>query len=107
VSGDQDERAIEALAGLDRILEHRTRLGICILAGTSGGMTFARLRDALGETDGNLGANLKQLETAGYVDITKVSGNGRPASWYALTPKGRRALRQHLDALESIVRRCT
>ena len=58
----------------------------------------------LGETDGNLGAQLRKLEEAGYVEVTKAFADRKPVSWYALTDAGRRALKAHLAAMEALVR---
>ncbi|MCI0432850.1 MAG: transcriptional regulator [Gemmatimonadetes bacterium] len=88
--------------GLDRLLEHRTRLGACVLLARHDAMTFRLLRDLLDETDGNLGANLGKLEGAGYVVASKEYEARKPVTWYSLTPDGRRALVAHLDALAEL-----
>lgn len=94
----------EVLAGLDRLLEHRVRLGIGVLLSRADALSFTRLRELLGETDGNLGANLRRLEDAGYVAVRKEFVDRKPVSWYALTPAGRGALAEHVRALERIAR---
>jgi DNA-binding MarR family transcriptional regulator len=93
----------ERVAGFDRLLEHRTRLGVCVLLARHDALAFARLRHLLSETDGSLGANLAKLEEAGYLEVEKSFENRRPMSWYRLTTAGRRALRGHLAALEQLV----
>ena len=55
----------------------------------------------LQETDGNLGAQLRKLEDAGYASVTKEFAERKPVSWYAITASGRRALKDHLAALEA------
>src|SRR5579863_2555890 len=93
-----------APAGLDRLdplLQHRSRLGAMVLLARDGKMSFVRLRDALTETDGNLGAQLRKLEEAKYVSVTKEFQDRKPISWYSLTPAGRKSLSSHLRALES------
>jgi DNA-binding MarR family transcriptional regulator len=92
------------LDALDRLLEHRTRLGICVLLARNDSMTFRLLRDLLEETDGNLGANLGRLEEAGYVRASKEYEDRKPVTWYVLTVEGGRALRTHLDALGRLAR---
>jgi len=94
-------------AGLDRldpVLQHRSRLGACVLLSTVDALSFARLKTLLSETDGNLGAQLRKLEDAGYVSVNKEFVERKPVSWYALTPGGRKALKAHLAALEALVR---
>ena|SRR2546421_11568883 len=103
-SGAGADAASRGLAQLDPLLQHRCRLGACVLLGGAASMTFARLKALLDETDGNLGANLRKLEDAGYLGVRKEFVDRKPTSWYALTPQGTRALRGHLAALETIIR---
>lgn len=89
--------------GLDELLQHRSRLGACVLLASTDALSFVRLRELLGETDGNLGAHLRKLEEAGYVSVSKEFVKRKPVSWYKLSPAGRRKLNAHLQALLSIV----
>jgi DNA-binding PadR family transcriptional regulator len=75
-----------------------------VLLSGADAISFSRLRGLLDETDGNLGAQLRKLEDAGYVAVKKEFVERKPVSWYALTPRGRKALKDHLAALEEIVR---
>ena len=59
-------------------------------------LSFSRLKTLLQETDGNLGAQLRKLEEAGYVSVTKEFADRKPVSWYAITRAGRSALKSHL-----------
>ena len=97
------ETASDNLARLDKLLEHRSRLGACVLLADTEAMTFTALKALLRETDGNAGAHLRKLEDAGYVAVSKKFENRRPVTWYRLTAKGRRALRGHLDALDALI----
>jgi len=94
-------------AGLDDmnpLLQHRSRLGAMVLLSNADAMSFTRLRELLTETDGNLGAQLRKLEDAGYVVADKQFLNRKPITWYSLTPAGRGALKRHLNALQSVLR---
>jgi DNA-binding PadR family transcriptional regulator len=62
------------------------------------------LKQLLQETDGNLGAQLRKLEDAGYISAHKEFQDRRPVTWYRLTDRGRRALLTHLGALETVIR---
>ena len=93
-----------ALDGLDALLQHRSRLGACVLLSTADALSFSRLKILLKETDGNLGAQLRKLEDAEYLKVRKDFENRKPVSWYSLTSKGRRMLKTHLDALEAVIR---
>jgi DNA-binding PadR family transcriptional regulator len=88
---------------LDRVLEHRLRLALAVLLTRYDRLSFSRLKELTGETDGNLGANLKKLEDEGYVRVTKEFIQRKPVSWYSITAPGRRALRTHLDGLGRLI----
>src|SRR5580658_1101093 len=98
-----EQTASKGLDHLDPLLQHRSRLGTLVLLSDVDAMTFTRLRDLLKETDGNLGAQLRKLEEAGYVNVRKEFNDRKPVSWYSLLPAGRGALRSHLKALESLI----
>ena len=97
-------RPPNGLDRLDALLQHRSRLGAMVLLSGADAISFSRLRTLLDETDGNLGAQLRKLEDAGYVSVKKEFVERKPVSWYALTPAGRKALKAHLAALEALVR---
>lgn len=101
---DPQIAATNGLARMDPLLLHRGRLGALVLLSTTDAMNFTRLRELLGETDGNLGAQLRKLEEAAYVEVTKEFVDRRPVSWYTLTTTGRNALKAHLDAMEAVTR---
>ena len=89
---------------LDPLLQHRSRLGALALLAGADAITFSRLRALLDETDGNLGAQLRKLEDAGYVLAKKEFVDRKPTTWYSLTPTGRKALKTHLKAVESLLK---
>lgn len=103
MNGKTDPSRWEGLAGLDKLLEHRVRLGICVLLARHEEINFRRFKELLGETDGNLGAQLRKLEDAGYIQVSKQFEARKPVSWYSLTKAGGKALRAHLGALQRIV----
>ena len=89
---------------LDNLLQHKVRLGACVLLADADRMSFSRLKELLGATDGNLSVHMRRLEDAGYVHIHKQFVNRKPVSWYNLTARGRRALQSHLGALQTLIR---
>jgi len=54
-------------------------------------------------SDGNLITHMRTLHKQGLVSVTKEM-RGRPQTSYALTAKGRAAFREHIEALEQIVK---
>jgi DNA-binding transcriptional ArsR family regulator len=94
---------MKALDGLDPALEHRARLAIGVLLARHGEVSFARFKEQLELTDGNLGAQLRRLEDAGYVALRRDFVERRPVTWYRLTAPGRKALDRHLRALRDVI----
>ena len=92
------------LEQLDALLQHRSRLGALVLLNGADALNFTRLKGLLDETDGNLGAQLRKLEEAGYIKVKKAFEDRKPVSWYSITPAGQRALKAHLKALETLIR---
>jgi len=65
---------------------------------------FTYLRDLLEVTDGNLGAHLRKLEEAGYIAINKTFVERKPHTFISATAEGRRVFKEHVAALESILK---
>ena len=91
------------LTNYDRLFEHRTRLGVCVLLSKHDRISFSRFKELLEETDGNLGAQLKKLEEAEYIKVDKQFSDRKPISWYSMTGKGKKALKRHLDVIEELI----
>jgi DNA-binding MarR family transcriptional regulator len=100
----EHEQTRSSLDALDPLLQHRSRLGACVLLSTADALSFSRLKELLGETDGNLGAQLRKLEDAQYVAVKKEFVGRKPVSWYSLTSIGQNALKAHLSALEAVIK---
>jgi len=96
-------QSLPGLDGLDPLLGHRSRLGAMVLL-SGCDLTFSRLKELLNETDGNLGAQMRKLEEAGYVSVNKQFVDRKPVSWYTLAPAGSKALKAHLKAMEGIIK---
>ena len=65
---------------------------------------FTYLRDLLEVTDGNLGAHLRKLEEAGYININKAFVERKPRTYVSSTANGRKVFSEHVAALESILK---
>jgi DNA-binding PadR family transcriptional regulator len=89
--------------GLDTAIHGPIRLGVLTCLQTDGPLGFTELKRRLGATDGALGTHLLKLEEAGYVVCEKVFVGRRPRSTYRLTPAGRRAFGNYLDALRKVI----
>ena len=97
------DEVLERLDAIDRLLEHRVRLAIAVLLSRYDRLSFSRLKELTGETDGSLGAHLRRLEDAAYVAVRKEFVDRKPVSWYRLTVAGRKALTAHLEALAGLI----
>ena len=93
------------LRGLDPLFEHRARLAACVLLAEHGEVSFARFKQWLEMTDGNLGAQLRKLEDAGYLQLRREFQDRKPVTWYALSDAGKAALDAHLKALRELIGR--
>ena len=102
---DPDLPVLDELELLNGLLEHRVRLAICVLLSKYDAMSFTRLKQVLGETDGSLGAHLRKLENSGYLDVEKTYRNRRPVTWYRLSAGGRTNLKRHLVVLTQLIDR--
>lgn len=94
---------MKALDKLDPAFEHRARLAIGVLLARDGEISFSRFKQELGLTDGNLGAQLRRLEDAGYLGLRRDFVERKPVTWYALTKDGHQALKVHLAALQTLI----
>lgn len=101
---DRNDQIQTGLRGLNKLLGHRTRLGICVLLARNDQLSFRRLKELLEETDGNLGAQLRKLEDERLISVQKEFRDRRPVSWYALTEHGLATLEVHLEAMQQLMK---
>ena len=64
---------------------------------------FTFLRDHLKLTDGNLGAHLEKLASAGYLSVRKTFVLRKPKTLLRLSRTGRRAFEDYVEALRSVI----
>jgi len=91
------------LPELNRIVHGQLRLAVLSLLAGVEEADFKWLREKTGATDGNLGANLANLEEVKYIGVTKKFVAKKPNSLYRLTPAGRKALASYIDALKKLL----
>ncbi len=88
----------------DPVLLSQVRLGVISVLMTRTRATFPELRAVLGLTQGNLGAHLRKLEDASYIEITKEFVDRKPRTTTRITTEGRTAFLEHVNRLEEIAR---
>ena len=65
---------------------------------------FNTLKETLGVTDGNLASHLSALEKTEYIQVRKSFIGKKPNTSYAATKEGKKAFKEHLDALENLIK---
>lgn len=69
----------------------------------TGKKNFRELKEITGATDGNLGAQLKKLEEAGYIVIEKAFVNNKPQTTCTMTAYGREQFKEYVEMLERLL----
>ncbi|MBP6358924.1 MAG: hypothetical protein RL387_1920 [Bacteroidota bacterium] len=93
------------IADLNKAFESRVRLGIMSILLVNDMVDFGTLKEQLQLTDGNMASHLSALEKADYISITKQFIGKKPNTTYAVTPSGKKAFSDHLDALEKLIQK--
>jgi DNA-binding MarR family transcriptional regulator len=88
---------------LDDVVHQRVRLGILTVLEEAGKADFNYLATTLNLTHGNLSTHIRVLEDAGLIKLDKRIEARKPRSWLSLTPRGRAALRNELNALRALI----
>ena len=89
---------------LNKAFENRVRLGIMSILVANDKVSYNRLKELLGVTDGNLASHLKALEKLTFIAVEKTFVGRKPHTTYAVTTDGRTAFKKHLDALENLLK---
>ena len=64
---------------------------------------FNSLKQLLDITDGNLASHISALEKSKYIKVNKTFIGRKPNTSYSATASGRKAFKEHLDALEQLI----
>lgn len=89
---------------LDKAFENRVRLQIMSVLVANERYDFNSLKELLSITDGNLASHLKALEKDEYIVVNKTFVGRKPNTNYAATDTGKKAFKQHIDALEQFLK---
>lgn len=88
---------------LDDVIHGRLRLGIMAYLAEAEVADFNELKTLLQATQGNLSVHLRKLEDAGYIEIEKSFLGRKPLTRARLTPAGRKAFADYLEAIAKLV----
>lgn len=93
------------IQNINKAFDHRIRLGIMSILMVNESVDFNTLKELLGVTDGNLASHAKALESEEYIAIEKQFIGKKPNTSYKATKLGKKAFREHIEALEKLIRK--
>jgi DNA-binding MarR family transcriptional regulator len=89
---------------LNKIFDSRIRLGIMSALMVNTEVNFNDIKELIQVTDGNLASHLKTLEDNGYIKVQKGFIGRKTNTTYSVTKAGEKAFKQHLEALEAMIK---
>ena len=92
------------IENLNKIFDSRIRLGIMSALMVNAEINFNELKELIDVTDGNLASHLKTLEENGFIKVQKGFIGRKTNTTYSVTKAGEKAFKQHLDALEQMIK---
>jgi DNA-binding MarR family transcriptional regulator len=92
------------ISNLNKVFDSRIRLGIMSALVVNEQVSYNDLKELLQVTDGNLASHLKALEENGYLKVQKGFIGRKTNTTYSVTKAGEKAFKQHLDALEAMIK---
>jgi DNA-binding HxlR family transcriptional regulator len=94
----------DIISNINKVFESRVRLGIMSVLMVNETYDFNSLKEILNVTDGNLASHLKALEEKGMIKVSKQFLGRKPNTSYSATDTGITEFRQHLKALENLIK---
>lgn len=86
---------------LDPLLHSQLRLAVMSILMNVEEADFVYLKEQTEATAGNLSVQLEKLSSAGYISVEKGMAGKRPRTACRVTPAGRRAFEEYVQALRS------
>lgn len=94
----------DIISGLNKVFDNRIRLGIMSVLMVNDSVDFNTLKELLNVTDGNLASHIKALEKEGIIAVIKQFINKKPNTSYSVTKLGEKLFKEHIDALEKLIK---
>ena len=88
---------------LDPLLHQQLRLQIMTLLMSVETAEFNFLLEETGATRGNISIQMKKLNEAGYISVTKSFRDNYPLTTYAVTEAGKTAFENYVKTLEAYI----
>jgi DNA-binding PadR family transcriptional regulator len=92
------------ISGLNKIFDNRIRLGIMSVLIVNEEISFNDLKGMLEATDGNLATHLVNLEENGFIKVHKGFIGRKTNTTYSITKLGEREFKDHVKALEGMIK---
>ncbi|GER59960.1 winged helix-turn-helix domain-containing protein [Patiriisocius marinus] len=93
------------IENINKVFDHRIRLGIMSILMVNDEADFNRLKELLDVTDGNLASHIKALEKEAYILVEKQFIGRKPNTRYSSTALGKKEFKKHIEALETLLRK--
>ena len=94
---------LQPISDIDPLIHALTRLKIMAYLSIVESADFTFLMRQTGLTRGNLSVNLRKLEDAGYVSITKEFVDRIPRTLIRLTSNGRQAIQTYRENMQNVL----
>lgn len=94
----------EIITHINKAFENRQRLGIMSLLMIHDKIDFNTMKEFLQLTDGNLATHMAALEKNNYLAIKKGFLGKKTNTTYSATAAGKKAFKDHLNALEKLIK---
>lgn len=88
---------------LDPLLHSQLRLAVMSILMNVEDADFVYLKEKTESTAGNLSVQLEKLSNAGYIAVKKGFLGRKPRTVCRITPQGRKAFEDYVDALKSYI----
>lgn len=92
------------IAGLNKTFDNRIRLGVMSSLMVNDEISFNDLKQLLEVTDGNLATHLQTLEESGFLKVHKGFVGRKTNTTYSITKSGEKAFKDHIQALENMIK---
>lgn len=92
------------IENLNKLFDSRVRLGILSALMVNDEVNFNDLKELLDITDGNLASHIKALEENGIIKVEKGFIGRKTNTTYKITKAGEKSFREHIAALEKMIK---
>ena len=89
---------------INKAFENKVRLGVMSILMVNTWYDFNGLKELLGVTDGNLASHLSSLEKIEYIEVKKEFVGKKTKTSYKATTEGIKEFKDHLTALEILIK---